>query len=596
QPGPAVAPDKQHRHPGCDDHALVLLMLRYLHDRGLYSTMQALEAETRTRLYTAHENPAVVEYFRAVVMAGRWADLLRLVTKLYSSANAADQRAAQFRVYRQEFLELIFLTEEDEKDRKDIDGPLHEGTMVKEMAHLLEKMEPLCSKSEFADLYGMLSTPSLEKYRQQWHGRAGGRYGLWRSYVPQLIGVYGSDGWGEDACDIASPQCCTETDTLDELVTRGLWHKYLSGASANRSYRSPKMTGSVPASPQRLGDLAGDVVCEEACTPNERQPLLSPVEVKRSQPTVLNKPPTPPLPNEVRPTSSDTGEDQRPTSFPKGIRIDIPWESDDRRQRDPAPSSRAESVRSVQGRQASLEAASPEWQWESSGGHNSDNDETVPHRQSGSRVEASSRSMNESKQGAPRLSASSSNSVRSRRATLETADNGSGFRLPTAGSSSTNLASSQKSEPVQEHIQVTQIWQYDDAQAIRCVAFSPCSRYLGIGTNSRSLIVCDADAIDEGDTVELFRREKYHGGSLWVILITFADVCTKILSVRSCSPIWKPQGESLHHKDANSVTISPDAVYVGAGYEDGSVAIWDIRSTSAKPLVHRHSAHGESCR
>ncbi|EER08981.1 hypothetical protein Pmar_PMAR009973 [Perkinsus marinus ATCC 50983] len=44
----------------------------------------------------------------------------------YSSTSTADQEAAQFRVYRQEFLELLFLTEEDEKVREGADGPIHE--------------------------------------------------------------------------------------------------------------------------------------------------------------------------------------------------------------------------------------------------------------------------------------------------------------------------------------------------------------------------------------------------------------------------------------------------------------------------------------
>ncbi|EER08982.1 hypothetical protein Pmar_PMAR009974, partial [Perkinsus marinus ATCC 50983] len=50
------------------------------HDHGLYSAMQALETETNTKLCVPHANDAV-EYFRSVVMAGRWDDLLRLVRK-----------------------------------------------------------------------------------------------------------------------------------------------------------------------------------------------------------------------------------------------------------------------------------------------------------------------------------------------------------------------------------------------------------------------------------------------------------------------------------------------------------------------------------
>lgn len=58
----------------------------------------------------------------------------------YSSTSTAEQEAAQFRVHRQvgplggphrrrvaqEFLELLFLTEEDEKVREGADGPIHE--------------------------------------------------------------------------------------------------------------------------------------------------------------------------------------------------------------------------------------------------------------------------------------------------------------------------------------------------------------------------------------------------------------------------------------------------------------------------------------
>ncbi|KAF4650531.1 WD repeat-containing protein 47 [Perkinsus olseni] len=256
--------------------------------------------------------------------------------------------------------------------------------------------------------------------------------------------------------------------------------------------------------------------------------------------------------------------------------------------------------------------------------------------------------------------------------------------------------------PIQEHIEVTQIWQYEDTQAIRCVSFSSCARYLGIGTNSRSLIVFDSAAIEDGETEELLRRDRYHAGSIYcmswspgsTLLVTGSNdqsvqvlsfdhsaelvspreqkitpqagtvrtvcavTCSTFLSgssneqcvrmwdvengkckatldghrwrqamagnalslscgsqgdgglvavgssggsvsmwsLRSCSPVWKPAEDVHPHKDANSVSISSDAVYIGAGYEDGSVAIWDTRSTAQQPLVYRREAHGDSCR
>ncbi|KAF4713034.1 WD repeat-containing protein 47, partial [Perkinsus olseni] len=95
---------------------------------------------------------------------------------------------------------------------------------------------------------------------------------------------------------------------------------------------------------------------------------------------------------------------------------------------------------------------------------------------------------------------------------------GNRSRRPSARTGSTLDGEASRSSPggpIQEHIEVTQIWQYEDTQAIRCVSFSPCARYLGIGTNSRSLIVFDSVAIEDGETEELLRRDRYHAGSIY---------------------------------------------------------------------------------
>ncbi|KAF4700560.1 WD repeat-containing protein 47, partial [Perkinsus olseni] len=291
------------------------------------------------------------EYFRSVVMAGRWGDVLRLVTKLYSSATAAEQRAAQFRVYRQEFLELLFLTEGDEEDSRGANGPLVEKAMVGDMAQVLKKIKPLCSKTEYAELYEALTAPSLEEYRQGWQSKAGGRYGLWRSYVPKLMEVYGKSGWAE--CGMVTPGCCKDEDTLDDLVALGLRHKYIQSPQTNRATGSPQVP-SDPAVLQKLGEPTREVGQTEE---------LQHSSVGQLGPEARSSTPTPDRRRASPNHSGVKSGEAKPAVFPKGVRIDIPWDTEIGHGSAERSSGAEEAVRDS--RQISVESG-PEWQWDPS--------------------------------------------------------------------------------------------------------------------------------------------------------------------------------------------------------------------------------------
>ncbi|KAF4705856.1 WD repeat-containing protein 47, partial [Perkinsus olseni] len=506
-----------------------------------------LETETNTRLCPPHENDAV-EYFRSVVMAGRWGDVLRLVTKLYSSATAAEQRAAQFRVYRQvdlsmqgrrrtsaaaggggqEFLELLFLTEGDEEDSRGANGPLVEKAVVEDVAEVLGKIKPLCSNTEwvadggetiltvtcfnlrYAELYEALTAPSLEECRQGWQSKAGGRYGLWRSYVPKLMEVYGSSGWAE--CGMVTPGCGGVEDTLEDLVALGLRTKYFQSPKTTQTAGGPQVP-SEPAVLQKLGEPAREVGQTEG---------VSAVDSRGGS----------------RICCGGMGV----LTIQTRMKIDIPWDTEN------GHGSMERSSRVEEAVRDSRQVMEIVW------------DPSKSRPDASRAIVESSGEMHRKGHTRKHL----------RKETLD------------CYTVSPTLARTGKQRLLdslprwkgigvidralgQEHIEVTQIWQYEDTQAIRCVSFSPCARYLGIGTNSRSLMIFDSAAIEDGETEELLRRDRYHAGSIYcmswspgsTLLVTGSnDQSVQVLSFDHSAELVSPREQKITPQAGTVRTVS----------------------------------------
>ena len=124
-------------------HKEVLLMvLDYLREHNLLSTMLALEKESNLSLFKYSNEIGVL---RQMILDGNWAQVENLLKAVASKGNKFELRRAMFQIKRQIYLEMLSASQLDKEA----------------LQWVLNDLQPYCEEEVFTSLCMILSLPKL---------------------------------------------------------------------------------------------------------------------------------------------------------------------------------------------------------------------------------------------------------------------------------------------------------------------------------------------------------------------------------------------------------------------------------------------------